>query len=74
MKNLRDHIDLTAEKAQIDADMQYAVTLDFGPYLGYLAHYGAKIRRMASAYQQHEIAERILIAYADEALDRAKGD
>ncbi|MER7111229.1 hypothetical protein [Streptomyces sp. NPDC000229] len=74
MKNLRDHIDLSDEKAQIDADMKHAVTLEFGPYLGYLAHYGAKIRLLASAYRQHEIAERILTAYADEALDRANGN
>ncbi|MGW0705112.1 hypothetical protein ACWD4G_03895 [Streptomyces sp. NPDC002643] len=74
MKNLRDHIDLTAEKAQIDADMQHAVTLDFGPYLGYLAHYGQTLARMAGEYRQHEIARRILTAYADEALDRANGN
>jgi len=74
LKNLRDHIDLTEEKAQIEADMQYAVTLEFGPYLGYLAHYGQKLRTLASAYRQDEIAHRILTAYADEALDRANGN
>ncbi|MCD7439011.1 hypothetical protein K4B79_12325 [Streptomyces lincolnensis] len=74
MKNLRDHIELTAEKAQIEADMKYAVTLDFGPYLGYLGAYGQTLDRMASEYQQHEIARRILTAYADEALDRANGN
>ncbi|KOG26797.1 hypothetical protein [Streptomyces viridochromogenes] len=74
MKNLRDHIELTEEKAQIDADMQYAVTLEFGPYLGYLGAYGQRLDRMASEYRQHEIARRILTAYADEALDRANGN
>ncbi|RPF45723.1 hypothetical protein EDD96_2285 [Streptomyces sp. Ag109_G2-6] len=70
LKNLRDHIDLTEEKAQIEADMKYAVTLEFGPYLGYLAHYGQKIRTLAGAYRQHEIAHRILERHADETLDR----
>jgi hypothetical protein len=74
MKNLRDHIDLTEEKAQIDADMKYAVTLEFGPYLGYLGAYGQTLARMAGEYRQHEIARRILTAYADKALDRANGN
>jgi hypothetical protein len=74
MKNLRDHIDLTDEKAQIDADMKYAVTLEFGPYLGYLGAYGQTLARMADEYRQHEIARRILTAYADKALDRANGN
>ncbi|MCZ4085466.1 MULTISPECIES: hypothetical protein [Streptomyces] len=74
MKNLRDHIDLTDEKRQIDADMKHAVTLDFGPYLGYLGAYGQTLDRMAGEYRQHEIARRILTEYADEALDRANGN
>ncbi|MFI6275966.1 hypothetical protein [Streptomyces sp. NPDC050988] len=73
MKNLRDHIELTEEKEQIEADMQHAVTLDFGPFLGYLGAYGQKLDRMAGEYRQHEIARRILTKHADEALDRARG-
>ncbi|NWF28225.1 hypothetical protein HW130_18455 [Streptomyces sp. PKU-EA00015] len=73
MKNLRDHIELTDEKAEIEDDMQYAVTLEFGPYLGYLANYGQKIRLLSSEYRQHEIAHRILERHADETLDRLNG-
>ncbi|MCY0946806.1 hypothetical protein [Streptomyces antarcticus] len=74
MKHLSDHPDLTAEKQQIDADMKHAVTLDFGPYLGYLAHYGQTLARMAEEYHQHEIVRRLLTEYADESLDRANGN
>ncbi|MCX5237247.1 hypothetical protein OG824_18775 [Streptomyces prunicolor] len=73
MKHLPDHIELTEEKAQVEADMQYAVTLEFRPFLGYLGAYGQKLDRMAGEYRQHEIARRILTKYADEVLDRARG-
>ncbi|MFF4244326.1 hypothetical protein ACFYY2_07600 [Streptomyces sp. NPDC001822] len=70
-KHLSEYIDLTPEKERIEKDMQHAVTLEFGAYLGYLGAYGETLARMSAEYSAPEIARKILTAYADEALDRA---
>ncbi|WP_329151210.1 hypothetical protein OG275_38250 (plasmid) [Streptomyces niveus] len=54
-----------ADHAAIRADMEAAVTLDFGQYLGYLANYGAELRKLAAKHPAPEGAFLHLRGYAD---------
>ncbi|WKU46767.1 hypothetical protein Q3V23_23395 [Streptomyces sp. VNUA116] len=74
MQWLRDAViseDFKADRDVITADMQYAVTLDFGAYVAYLGHYGDKLRRLAAAHSNPEAAFIHLRSHADKALELA---
>ncbi|BDT39671.1 MULTISPECIES: hypothetical protein [Streptomyces] len=57
------------DRATVKADMEQAVTLEFGEYVGYLAHYGIKLWKLADKHPARELAHRHLQNYADEVLD-----
>ncbi|MEU5433844.1 hypothetical protein AB0G73_10760 [Streptomyces sp. NPDC020719] len=60
--------DYKDDHAVIDADMSQAVTLDFAEYVGFLAHYGVKLRKLAAKHENPEATFLKLRAYADKVI------
>jgi hypothetical protein len=56
--------------AAIDGDLEHAVTLGFAEYVGYMAHYGARLRELAAAHPAPESAYLHLRDYADRVVER----
>lgn len=67
-------MDFASHTNEITADMQHAATLPFDELCGYMANYGAKLRRMAADYDHPDIAYRHLAHHADTAYDQATAD
>jgi hypothetical protein len=61
----------TKHHDRIDRDVASAVTLPFHLYVGWTAHYGAQLRRMAGEYSDPDRAYLDLRDYADAALEAA---
>jgi uncharacterized cupin superfamily protein len=59
--------------AAIEQDLAEAQSLEFGAYVGFMAHYGVKLRQLAEKHPSPEGAFRHLQAHADEFLERLNG-
>jgi hypothetical protein len=58
------------DHAAIDADMEFAVSLDFPQFVAYLADYGARLHALARVHVVPEGAFLHLREHADRALAR----
>ncbi|KAA0924262.1 hypothetical protein [Streptomyces apricus] len=58
-----------AEEAVIERELTEAQFLEFDDYVGFLAHYGARIWELARRHDHPEIAHRHLMKYSDDFLE-----
>ncbi|MBV9024930.1 MAG: hypothetical protein JO362_14345 [Streptomycetaceae bacterium] len=60
----------SADHAAIKQDLEQAVQLDFAAYVGFAAHYSARLRELAAKHPHPEGAFLHLRGYADEVLEQ----
>ncbi|MGW4890707.1 hypothetical protein ACWEQL_00330 [Kitasatospora sp. NPDC004240] len=57
----------------IEQDLEKAVELGFAEYVGFLAHYGARLRGLAEQHSNPEAAFLHLRAHADQVIAQLAG-
>jgi hypothetical protein len=57
----------------IERELTEAQLLPFEQYVGFMAHYGARIWELARMYEDPEIAHRYLLKYSDDFLEDFPG-
>jgi hypothetical protein len=62
-----------ADYAVIEQDLTEAQELEFGPYAGFLADYGLRLRKLAAKHPFPDGAFVHLRTYADHFLDQLHG-
>jgi hypothetical protein len=60
----------SADRAVIEQDLEQAVHLDFAEYVGFMAHYGVRLRRLAAEHPNPDGAFLVLRGYADQVVER----
>ncbi|MFJ8507718.1 hypothetical protein [Streptomyces avermitilis] len=62
-----------ADYAVIEQDLTEAQSLEFGAYVGFLAHYGAKLQELAYKHPDQQEAYRRLLKHSDDFLEGLNG-
>jgi len=61
-------------EAAIERELTEAQLLDFNSYVGFMAHFGARIWELARMYDDPEMAHRHLLKYADDFVEDSNGE
>ncbi|MFI1409396.1 hypothetical protein ACH4Y0_05620 [Streptomyces sp. NPDC020707] len=64
-----DEDQYAAEEAVIERELTEARLTEFNDYVGFLAHYGARIWELARRHDYPEAAHRHLMKYSDDFLE-----
>jgi len=64
----------TVDYLVIEQDLTEAPSLEFGPYAGFLANYGTKLRQLAEMHECPQAAFQHLRIHADAFLDELNGN